>query len=133
LEVGTVTTREVIGVIDDSEIMRDAMVCLLSSSGFDVEVYASATEFLAAANATRASCLVSDIELGDLLGTEMVRELLVRGYSFPVVFMTGSMNETIRRAATMLGSTLLTKPFFPGELLHAIERAVAPQSYRKCG
>lgn len=126
--------RDVIAVIDDCDIVRDATECLLNSSGYAVESYASASNFLAAADASQATCLMVDIELGDLLGTELVHRLLARGLSFPVIFMSGSTDETFRRAATVLGCTaFLTKPFSPGEVLHAVERAVAPQRYQRCG
>lgn len=126
-----------IAVIDDSEIMRDAMVHLLCSAGYGVEQYASAEEFLAAADISQADCLVVDVELGDILGTEMVRELWLRGYSVPVIFMTGSPNEVFRRDARALGcSAFLGKPFPAEEMLQAIDRAIAhkpgAQVYRKC-
>ena len=126
-----------IAVIDDSEIMRDAMVHLLCSAGYGVEQYASAAEFLDAADISQADCLVVDVELGDSLGTEMVRELWLRGYSVPVIFMTGSPNEVFRRDARALGcAAFLGKPFPADEMLQAIDRAIAlkpkKQVYRKC-
>ena len=127
-------TKRTIAVIDDSEIMRDAMVHLLCSAGYGVEQYASAAEFLSAADISQAECLVVDIELGDSLGTEMVRELWLRGYSVPVIFMTGSPNDVFRQAAKALGCTaFLPKPFPAEDLLQAIDRATArPDGYRKC-
>lgn len=123
-----------IAVIDDSEIMRDAMVHLLCSAGYGVEQYASAAEFLSAADISQADCLVVDIELGDALGTEMVRELWLRGYSVPVIFMTGSPNDVFRQAAKALGcKAFLPKPFPAEDLLQAIDGATArPPGYRKC-
>ncbi|MGB9368379.1 MAG: response regulator [Xanthobacteraceae bacterium] len=126
-----------IAVIDDSEIMRDAMVHLLCSASYSVESYASATEFLTAVDLSQASCLVVDVELGDITGIELVRELLDLGYSFPVIFMTGSPDEAFRLAGGALGcAAFLAKPFPPDEMLQAIERAIAcepdRQDYRKC-
>src|SRR5262245_35813625 len=126
-----------IAVIDDSEIMRDAMVHLLCSAGYGVEQYASATEFLTAADISQANCLVVDVELGDITGIEMVRELFDLGYSFPVIFMTGSPEEAFQRAGRALGcAAFLAKPFQPDEMLHAVDRAIthnpAAQVYRKC-
>jgi len=126
-----------IAVIDDSEIMRDAMVHLLCSAGFGVEQYASAAEFLAAADISQATCLVVDVELGDMTGIEMVRDLYDGGYSLPVIFMTGSPNEEFRRAGAALGcSAFLAKPFPAEKMLQAIDRAIASepgrQVYRKC-
>jgi FixJ family two-component response regulator len=134
LEPGAIAMKSNIAVIDDSEIMRDAMVHLLCSAGYGVEQYASAAEFLAAADISQADCLVVDIELGDSLGTEMVRDLWLRGYSVPVIFMTGSPNDVFRQAAKALGCTaFLPKPFPAEDLLQAIDRATArPQGYQKC-
>jgi len=127
-------TKRTIAVIDDSEIMRDAMVHLLCSAGFGVESYVSAGEFLTAADVSQADCLVVDIELGDITGIELVRELRDLGYSFPVVFMTGSPDDTFRRAARALEcSAFFAKPFPAADMLAAIERASAhPPQLRKC-
>jgi len=126
-----------IAVIDDSEVMRDAMVHLLCSAGCGVECYTSAAEFLNAADVSQADCLVVDIELGDITGIELVRELHDLGYSFPVIFMTASPDDTLRRAARVLGCTaFLAKPFQAEDMLAAIDRACAhardDAAYRKC-
>jgi FixJ family two-component response regulator len=129
-------TRNV-AVIDDSEIMRDAMVHLLCAAGYGVEQYASAAEFLAAADITQAACLVVDVELGDTTGIELIRDVFDLGYSFPVIFMTGSPEEEFKRAGAALGcSAFLAKPFPAEKMLQAIDRAIAcepdRQAYRKC-
>jgi FixJ family two-component response regulator len=119
-------TKRTIAVIDDSEIMRDAMVHLLCSAGFGVESYTSAAEFLSAADVSQADCLVVDIELGDITGIELVRELRDLGYSVPVIFMTGSPDDTFRRAARALEcAAFFAKPFPAADMLAAIERASA--------
>ena len=60
---------DVIAVVDDSEIVRDALDELLVSVGYRTELYASAEEFMRAATTTRAACLVVDVELGAHFGT----------------------------------------------------------------
>jgi FixJ family two-component response regulator len=129
--------KRTIAVIDDSDLMREAMIHLLCSAGFGVETYASGAEFIAAADASQASCLVVDIELGDITGIELVRDLQARGYSFPVIFMTGSPDDTFRYAAGALGCTaFLPKPFPAEDMLQAIDRASAHktdrQRHRRC-
>jgi FixJ family two-component response regulator len=123
-----IMTKPTVAVVDDSEIMRDAMVHLLCSAGFAVESYLSAEEFLTAADVSQANCLVVDIELGDITGIELVRELRDLGYSIPVIFMTGSPDDTFRRAACALEcSAFFAKPFPAQDMLAAIERASARQ------
>ncbi len=94
-------------------------------------------EFLAAADITQAACLVVDVELGDTTGIELVRDVFDLGYSFPVVFMTGSPDEEFKRAGAALGcAAFLAKPFPAEKMLQAIDRAIAQepdrQVYRKC-
>ena len=74
---------------------------------------------------------------GDMTGIEMVRDLFDGGYSFPVIFMTGSPEEKFRRDGAALGcSAFLAKPFPAEKMLQAIDQAIASepghQVYRKC-
>ena len=55
-----------IAVVDDSDIMRDALNQMLASCGYRTELYASAEEFIRSATATPAACLVVDVDLGDI-------------------------------------------------------------------
>jgi FixJ family two-component response regulator len=59
------TKPEVVAVIDDDLSVRRATGRLLSALGYNTELYASPKEFLDAAMATEAICLVVDIELGE--------------------------------------------------------------------
>ena len=48
--------------------------------------------------------------------------------------MTGSPNDFFRRTAAALGCVaFLPKPFPAAEMLQAIDQAIAPKAYRKCG
>ena len=69
-----------------------------------------------------------------LLTIELVRELRDLGYSVPVIFMTGSPDDTFRRAARALQcACFFPKPFPAQDMLAAIERASAHQpQLEKC-
>jgi FixJ family two-component response regulator len=119
------TERNVIAIIDDDPSMRQALQNLLCASGYRTEIYASAEEFVRAAITTEASCLVVDIELGDISGVELGRHLADTGFTFPIVFMTGSREETHRRQAMDLGCVAyLNKPFPADRLTEAITKAI---------
>ena len=87
--------ENVIAVVDDSDIVRDALDQLLASYGYRTELYASAKEFIQAATATRAACLVVDVKLGDTSGPELLRDLAARGLQFPAILMSGSGDATL--------------------------------------
>jgi len=119
------TKRNVIAIIDDDAGMRTALQNLLSGFGYRTEVYASAEEFVRAAMTTEASCLVVDIQLGDISGVELGQHLSATGFEFPIIFMTGSQEETHRRQAMDFGCVAyLHKPFPADRLIEAITTAI---------
>ena len=67
--------QTVVAVVDDDSGMRQALENLLTAHELVVELYASATDFITNVTVTKASCLVTDIQLGDLSGIEMCRRL----------------------------------------------------------
>ena len=121
--------RNVVAIVDDDPSVRKAMVNLLSTSGYCTELFASGGAFLDAATTCEATCLVVDIQLGDITGVELGRHLAATGLRFPIIFMTGLDDETIRSQATALGCVAyLRKPFPASLLLEAIIKAVGQMS-----
>ena len=119
--------ENVIAVVDDCEIVRDALDHLLASYGYRTELYASAEEFIRSATATHAACLVVDVNLGDISGPELLRALAARGLHFPAILMSASCDATLDRLAAELGCLkFLRKPFAPTHLLEAIAQAISP-------
>ena len=57
--------------MDDDVRIRDALSSLLESAGFDVAVFASASQFLEAEKPDAPACLVLDLELPDIHGLEL--------------------------------------------------------------
>ena len=115
-------------VVDDDPLMRQALVGLLSALGYRTELYASAAEFLAAAATTEAACLMLDIQLGDMSGIDLARKLAASGFNFPILFMTGSTDEQLRRDAMDLGCiAYLLKPFRTDQLIPALSKAIGSQ------
>ena len=115
----------VIAIIDDNPEIRGALEELLSFFGYRIEAYSSAEEFVGAAITTEAACLLIDIQLGDITGVELARHLSATGFRFPIIFMTGSQEETHRRQALDFGCVAyLLKPFHVSQLIEAITKAI---------
>ena len=114
----------VVAIVDDDPGMRQALDSMLRALGYCTELYASAEEFLRAAITTEAACLVVDIQLGDIFGVDLGRQLSATGFEFPIIFMTGSEEETHRRQAMDFGCVAyLRKPFPAKQLVEAISKA----------
>jgi len=116
---------KVVAIIDDDEGLREGLERLFAAHGYGTELYASGEEFIAAAKTSEAACLVLDIQLGDISGVELGRHLLSIGLTFPIIFMTGSQCEAIRKQAMEFGCVaFLNKPFRLERLFEAIRKAL---------
>jgi len=117
--------RKVVAIIDDDSSIRDGVATLVAALGYRTETYSSGEGFIDAAIKSEAGCLLVDIQLGDLSGVEMARHLSAMGLTFPVIFMTGCQDETVRKQATEFGCVAyLLKPFPTDQLINAITEAI---------
>jgi FixJ family two-component response regulator len=115
----------VVFVVDDDKRVREALSSLLTSAGLQVAVFASATEFLGADKPDAPACLVLDLELPDIHGLELQKELAEREAP-PIVFITGHGDISSSVKAMKAGAVeFLLKPFGDEELLRAIDAALA--------
>ena len=114
-----------VAVVDDDPGVRKSLARLLSAFGYRAESFASAEEFLSAAPTSKATCLVVDFNLGDVSGLELARGLFAAGFDFPVIFMTGSADDTVRMQCMEVGCVaFLHKPFTVDQLTDAITNAI---------
>ena len=117
--------QKIVAVVDDDPEMRAAMATLLSSYGYRAETFDSAETFLTCASTSNATCLVVDIQLGDISGVELAHQLTADGYTYPVIFMTGLDDDVVRRQAAAAGGIAFLRKPFPAKLLFdAMEKAV---------
>jgi FixJ family two-component response regulator len=97
----------------------------LASAGLDVAVFGSAAAFLEADKPDAPACLVLDLELPDINGLELQKELADRDAP-PIVFITGHGDVPSSVRAMKAGAVeFLCKPFGDEELLRAIDAAIA--------
>ena len=117
--------RNVVAVIDEDPGTLRAMKHLLSAHGYEPQLYSSSKGFFDAAPTSEASCLLTDVQLGDGCGIELAGRLAKAGFHFPIVFMTGRGNEAVERRATEAGCVaLLRKPISAEVLIAALIRAI---------
>jgi CheY-like chemotaxis protein len=121
---GEEAPRAVIAVADDDPGARKSLARLLSVFGYHVELFASAEEFQSAALTSKATCLVVDFNLGDVSGLELARWLSAAGFDMPIIFITGSANDTVRTQCMEFGCVaFLQKPFLASLLMEALTNA----------
>jgi len=125
-----------VGVVDDDPQLRNALEQILTSKGFQTEQYASAEAFINAARTSKADCLLVDIQLGDISGIELARELRAIDCKFPIIFMTGSNDTILYKQAMDCGCVaFLHKPFPADQMVESIMKATLPagRQHEPCG
>jgi FixJ family two-component response regulator len=115
----------IVFLVDDDPRVREALCSLISSVGLRVAAFGSATEFLGFEKPDAPSCLVLDLQLPDVNGLELQREL-AGGEAPPIVFITGHGDIPSSVRAMKAGAIeFLSKPFGEEEFLQAIDAALA--------
>jgi FixJ family two-component response regulator len=115
----------VVFVIDDDASVRAALSSLIRSVGLRVEVFASASEFLAAKRTDGPSCLILDVRLPGMSGLNFQAELAKANIVIPIIFITGHGDIPMSVKAMKAGAVeFLTKPFRDQDLLDAIQVAL---------
>jgi FixJ family two-component response regulator len=120
------STRRAVFVLDDDQSVRTGIQRLIKAHGFEAKLFDSIEALDGGANLADATCLVLDINLNGSSGIEFRRRLTARGHSVPVIFITASDKEAVRRDALDAGCiAYLTKPFPAKALIEAIKTATA--------
>lgn len=119
--------KEKVFVVDDDALVRKSLGRLISLTGYQVETFASANEFLKCSIPECPSCLVLDIKMPDMNGMELQRHLLAKqnAMPIPIVFISGHGSISIAVESLKKGAIdFLSKPFDDEDLFMAIEEAI---------
>lgn len=120
-----VETKATVFVVDDDSAMRDSLMEMLELAGLPAEAYSSAEEFLGAYHPSRAGCLVLDVRMPGMSGTELQKKLKAEHFHLPIIFITGHGDiPTAIRSMKMGAVDFLEKPFGDTQLLDQIRLAM---------
>jgi FixJ family two-component response regulator len=119
--------HSLVSVVDDDESVRESLPDLLRQFGFAVHSFSSAKAFLASDVVSETRCLVLDVAMPDMSGPELQQELIRRRQEIPIVFITGTGDQTMRPRVLANGAVeCLFKPFSEAALLDALNAALRP-------
>jgi FixJ family two-component response regulator len=120
--------KQTVMVVDDDPSLLRAMERLLRSFDYEVLVFPNAEVFLAHDTVPAPVCLLLDIFLPGMSGTELFSALAASGRSIPTVLMTAHDDDNTRNLLSRLDAVaILYKPFEEDVLLDAIARALSDQ------
>jgi FixJ family two-component response regulator len=116
----------VIFVVDDDASVRTSLARLLRSAGLNVETFPSAEAYLERRPYDGPGCLVLDVCMAGLSGTDLHARLAENGCDIPIIFLTGHGSISMGVGAMKQGAAdFLTKPVDEEVLLQAIRRTLA--------
>lgn len=114
-----------IRIVDDDELFRVSQTMLLTTRGWEVAGYASGEDFLKDADIRRPGCILLDVRMDGVTGMQLHRELVERGCTLPVIFVTGHGDIPMAVRAMQRGAvSFLEKPVRPFDFLDVVQKAV---------
>ena len=115
----------VVYVVDDDDAVRNAVRLLFRTADLEVETFSSAAAFLAQADLERRCCLLLDIRMPGMTGSDLHDELRGRGVRAPVIFITGHGDIPMAVEAMRKGAyDFIEKPFDDEQLLGQVLNAL---------
>jgi RNA polymerase sigma factor (sigma-70 family) len=121
----------VVFVIDDDAAIRDSLSLMLGLAGYATRLFADGESFLAAFQEAWTGCVVADLRLPGMSGTDLQSRLRERGSAIPFVIITAHGDVPAARAAFRAAAVdFIEKPFEEGQLRAAIEAALAIEAER---
>ncbi|KQM13137.1 two-component system response regulator [Sphingomonas sp. Leaf24] len=106
--------------VDDSASLRMAIRIALSGAGYTVTEAGDGVEGLAKATATKFDMIVTDLNMPNMDGLSMIRELRKQPAQagVPIIFLTTESDPEMKNQAKAAGATgWLVKPFVPDQLV----------------
>lgn len=117
--------KQTVFIIDDDASIRKSLSRLLRSVGYTTETFASAEEFLGREHFDGVGCILLDVKMPGLSGTDLQEELSKADYHMPIIFITGHGDIPMSVQAMKKGAVdFLAKPFDDEQLLQAVRTAI---------
>ena len=118
-------SEPIVHLIDDDEAVRVSLGFLLEMNDLPAKTYASALEFLEVADTLEGGCVVTDVRMPEMSGLQLVQRLKERGFTLPVIVITGHGDVPLAVEAMRAGVIdFIEKPFEDEVLLDSIRRAL---------
>jgi RNA polymerase sigma factor (sigma-70 family) len=110
-----------VDVVEDDDSLRNSISDLLGFAGYRVRAWRDAEAFLDNLPQTAPAVVVTDMRMPGRSGVEMHTELVARGRSMPVIYISGESSVPQSIEAMKLGALdFLVKPFSREDLLKAV-------------
>ena len=113
-------TKPLIVIVDDDESVCRAIRRLVRSVAMDAETFSSGQSFLDLLEAMpsfQPDCLILDMQMPGMNGLDVQEQLVKRGKTLPVIFITAHDEVGVREKALAAGAMAFVRKPFNDELL----------------
>lgn len=116
----------IIAAVDDDGRVRASLQSVLESAGYVAAIFESAEAFLASGALSSVMCVIADVRLPGMDGTELQKRIRREQRELPVILISAHDDDDVRQQALRDGAVaFLVKPFDGGDLLEHIARATS--------
>ena len=110
-------------VVDDLEANKKLIVEILELEGYSVESASDGKEALEKLKAGDFDLVISDIDMPEMTGIEMAKEIKLSSLSLPLILMSGNA-APYKKEIAVLANYFLPKPFGVKDLLSVVAKAL---------
>ena len=116
----------VVYVIDDDDAVRESLDFLLRTAHLEVRTYNSASAFLMSLPRSASGCIITDVRMPEISGTDLLKRLRDLGINIPVIVITGHGDVPLAVEAMKLGAAdFFEKPFDGDKVVAAVRGALS--------
>lgn len=117
------------GIVESDDAEASSMLLLFETSGFDVKLYRTATEYLNQ-HEKQHDCLIVDHRLSDMLGEKLCHLLVARNEPTPVVLVIATPWEPDINIKSLDNiHAIARKPFVGDNLVSLVQSVINRTNY----
>jgi putative two-component system response regulator len=125
-------TKGTVRVVDDDPYMLESLAMLLGETGFDVRVFGNPLQALEDFPRIPVDAVLTDVNMGEVSGLELLSRLRSCDQETPVLIMTGYAELELAVDAIKKGAyDFIIKPYNPYHLINSLEKAVREKRWRR--
>jgi len=119
-------------IVDDNQVIRNALQQLLEISGFTAKSYADGASFLADCTEQCSGCVLLDMAMPEMSGHDVQVQLREHDIHIPIIFLSGHGEVPDAVRAIQVGAVdFLQKPVDSTTLLARIRQSLALDAERR--
>lgn len=113
-------------IIDDETSVADGLRLILTDIGYEVTVAATGTNGIEIARAKKFDLTITDLRLPDMSGLNVLSSIRKSDSKNQVIVITAfSTPEVVVESMNRGAVGVLSKPFFPSELITLLDKALS--------